>query len=77
MESRHRRLERGMGPVLSSEDKDFLINYLIYRLTHVVENLKFIEEGTILSFPNDIEWYYMMPSDVVDDSNQLNLFEEE
>tara|TARA_Y100000310_G_scaffold268017_1_gene280408 strand:+ start:3887 stop:4087 length:201 start_codon:yes stop_codon:yes gene_type:complete len=66
-----------MGPVLSSEDKDFLINYLIYRLTHVVENLKFIEEGTILSFPNDIEWYYMMPSDVVDDSNQLNLFEEE
>ena len=66
-----------MGPVLSSEDKDFLIKYLIYRLTHVVENLKFIEEGTILSFPNDIEWYYMMPSDVVDDSNQLNLFEEE
>lgn len=66
-----------MGSVISSEDKDFLVNYLIYRLTHVVENLKFIEEGEILLFPNDIEWRYMVPIDVTDDPNQLNLFKEE
>lgn len=65
-----------MGTDLSSDGKDYLINYLIFRLTHVVENLKFIEEGTVLSFPNDIEWCYMTPTDV-DDPNQLNLFKEE
>ena len=66
-----------MGTDLSSDDKDFLINYLIFRLTHTVENLKFIEEGTVLSFPNDIEWYYMVPREIADDPNQLNLFKEE
>ena len=66
-----------MGSDLSSDDKDFLINYLIFRLTHTVENLKFIEEGTVLSFPNDIEWYYMVPREIADDPNQLNLFKEE
>ena len=66
-----------MGTDLSSDDKDFLINYLIFRLTHTVENLKFIEEGTVLSFPNDIEWYYMVPREIADDPNKLNLFKEE
>ena len=66
-----------MGSDLSSDGKDFLINYLIFRLTHTVENLKFIEEGTVLSFPNDIEWYYMVPREIADDPNQLNLFKEE
>ena len=66
-----------MGTDLSSDGKDYLINYLIFRLTHVVENLKFIEEGTVLSFPNDIEWQYNLPPDCEDDPNQLNLFKEE
>ena len=57
-------------------DTEFLINYLIYTLSLLVQNPNTnIKSGEVVNFPKNIEWVYKKPLSI--STNQMSIFEEE
>jgi hypothetical protein len=57
-------------------DTEFLINYLIYTLSLLVQNPNTnIKSGEVVNFPKKIEWVYKKPLSI--STNQMSIFEEE
>ena len=57
-------------------DTEFLINYLIYTLSLLVQNPNTsIKSGEVVNFPKNIEWVYKKPVSI--STNQMSIFEEE
>ncbi|MAG73649.1 hypothetical protein CL620_04995 [archaeon] len=62
---------------IKDTDKDFVINFLIYRLSNSIDKFPTIETGETISFPLGIKWVYSNPDSIINDPNQLNLFMED
>ena len=57
-------------------DAEFLVNYLISRLSMLVQNESTsIKSGDVVNFPKNIEWVYKKPVNI--STNQMSIFEEE
>jgi hypothetical protein len=68
---------RMRNPFVLSVDKDFLIDYLIRKMSNELLNFPSVSSGEVLNFPNEISWVFEEPEvEYVEEEEQLDLFKE-